>query len=851
MLSRVSLAETVLRSAILAMLLGVLPVGARGATAAAAGAPAAGANEVTPPQGPTIFAGLELSQIYQPDTWQPVRLQFRNATDRGIDGSAVLPLSHPKAPAVLTLPLTVPPNSLVTATLWGYFPPPPKLTQQQQQQQQRVAKNAGLGMAEWRDAAGSLLSRAELQGIPFTGTTGHEGQSPEVILLVNQRATTLGDEYETQLLVDHLNETPGPPLQMVAIAPDALSRQASGLRTLKAIVLDGVDPQAFDAAQRAALLEYVRGGGVIVLSAPVDAVATSGTWLAPLLPVSLIGTREAKQLDVLPGGAALKLRRPVPIVEATAVGTCQVLLGDRDYIHAAIQPVGLGQVVFTSFPVNALDTAQPQAATLWARLLSLPEPQWDWNRSQLGEARHDVIAGMIGRKVPPWAIAAGVAGGYLLVIIAAQGFFFGAARPRAFAVTVVVALLVSAALIVIGATRHRGNRTLQAARLGVIDISPDGGGWTRESIAYVGVEDPQMKLQPLDESVMLRPALADARNRPALREQPFGVDKAQVFTDRVERVWEAVRPVPPAWRISATARIGSGGLTVDVDNQLGRPIESPLVIWNGRSMAMPDLPVGPTSIRDLQLNPRQQFVGRGVLTSEQTKRRAQVVAASLAPANETSVNDSADAPPMLVGWIADGGEPLVKPVDRATVEMKSMVMVRTPLRFDVAPVSSGVSIPEALVRVDTGRLPYDRGKGESVPTPQGGSWQITFAPPPQTGRVKPDHITVAARVTLPAHTMRVRMASANEPIEWSRKSGAIETTFKCASGDYDDNGRVRMTLEVESLDPTNTVPWQISDLRATMDGTIVGPPEPIVLDTTTTQPATQSAAHAADAAQEK
>jgi hypothetical protein len=106
----------------------------------------------------------------------------------------------------------------VTATIWGYFPPLPKLTQQQQQQQQMSpAKTAALGMVEWRGTDGSLLSRGELAGIPFTSTTGHEGQSAEVVLLVNQRATTLGDEYETQLLIDHLNDTPGPPLQMVAI----------------------------------------------------------------------------------------------------------------------------------------------------------------------------------------------------------------------------------------------------------------------------------------------------------------------------------------------------------------------------------------------------------------------------------------------------------------------------------------------------------------------------------------------------------------------------------------------------------------------------------------------------------
>jgi hypothetical protein len=135
------------------------------------------------------------------------------------------------------------------------------------------------------------------------------------------------------------------------------------------------------------------------------------------------------------------------------------------------------------------------------------------------------------------------------------------------------------------------------------------------------------------------------------------------------------------------------------------------------------------------------------------------------------------------------------------------------------------------VSVDTGRLPYDRAKGESVPTPQGGSWQVHFAPPHQAGRVTPQRIVITARVTLPSHTLRLRMTSrADAAVEWSRKAGAVEAPMTCTHGDYDEHGRVRMTLEVESHDPAGSVPWQISDLGATIEGTVTGPPAMIVLD---------------------
>jgi hypothetical protein len=618
------------------------------------------------------------------------------------------------------------------------------------------------------------------------------------------------------------------------------------LHAIKAVVLEAVDPDSLDTAQRAALIEYVLGGGIVVFAAPIDAAARGGSSLASLLPVSLVGSREARQIEVSPGGAALKLREPCTIVEAVAAsaateaaagaGDAQVLLRDRDYVHVAVRPVGLGKVVFTSFPINALDPAQPQTAALWEQLLSLRQPQWDWSQAKLGEARHDVIGTMVGRKVAPWAVAAGVAAGYVLLIVAAQALFFGAARPRAFVVSVVAAVLFSVTLLAMGVARRGGDRTMQSARLGVIDVAPDGGGWRREVVAYVGDERPDMKLQTADESTLLRPALADARNRPTVRQQPFAVENAQVFTDRIERVWEASRPLEQTWGISAAAQLGASGVTMDVDNRLGRTLESPLIIWNGRALAMSDLPAGRSTVRELERNPRGQFTGRGVLTSEEAKRRGHVIAASLAPANETALDKSADAPPMLVGWIAEAGQPLAGPVKGEGIETRSMTMIRTPLRFNIAPPGSGVLIPAALVRIDTGRMAYDHAKGESVPTPQPGSWPISFAPPRQTGMLKPAaRITVAARVALPAHTLRLRMGSRQsdaKPVEWSRTVGPVEATFDAASGDFDEHGRIGMMLEVESHDTTNSVPWQISDLGGTIEGTIAGPPPPIVLDAT-------------------
>src|SRR5688572_20042546 len=70
----------------------------------------------------TMTAALALSQSYQPGAWQPVRIQLRNGSDRAMDGVVLLPLAHPRTPSQMRLPVTAPPRSAVTVTLWGYFP---------------------------------------------------------------------------------------------------------------------------------------------------------------------------------------------------------------------------------------------------------------------------------------------------------------------------------------------------------------------------------------------------------------------------------------------------------------------------------------------------------------------------------------------------------------------------------------------------------------------------------------------------------------------------------------------------------------------------------------------------------
>src|SRR4051812_23988966 len=81
-------------------------------------APASAAEAVS------MTAGLEFSQAYRPQSWEPVRFQLRNPSDRVVDGSAILPLTDANAPVRMEVPVRVPPSSTVVTTVWGYFARP-------------------------------------------------------------------------------------------------------------------------------------------------------------------------------------------------------------------------------------------------------------------------------------------------------------------------------------------------------------------------------------------------------------------------------------------------------------------------------------------------------------------------------------------------------------------------------------------------------------------------------------------------------------------------------------------------------------------------------------------------------
>jgi len=302
---------------------------------------------------------------------------------------------------------------------------------------------------------------------------------------------------------------------------------------------------------------------------------------------------------------------------------------------------------------------------------------------------------------------------------------------------------------------------------------------------------------------------------------------------------------------------------VDVRNGLGQSIASPLVICNGRALALPDLPAGASSVAALRVNDRDDFTGTSMLASEQSKRRGLVVRGSLLPPAEPVEGTSrGEMPPMLVGWLMDSSQPaaLIAPADTELASEKAMVLVRTPLRIEPPAAGTKLSLPAALATVDTGHLPYDIQKGESVPTQEQGTWLVGFSVPPQLGQVRPTRVTLEAQLTFPTHALVIRrgQCAKGSPkmdpngavlAEWGHEVASKRVSMDCSSGDFDRAGRVWLLLDIHPVGASGGTDagtdaaagsWQIKDLTMAINAEAIAPPKPIAQDVETHPAETES-----------
>ncbi len=631
---------------------------------------------------------------------------------------------------------------------------------------------------------------------------------------------------------------------------ESASRHLAGYDSCRVIVLSRGTSQSLDVLQRRTLLDFVRGGGTLLISAPASDDWIGRGWLEPYMPVRLIGHRSASGINASMG--PMRLKRSMELSEAVGGGGTAVI-SDEAYVHAGFRQLGLGRVAFTSFPVTAPSWDSTAAAPFWSNLLGLEAPDLSWSSTAFAGQQASTMGEMIGTPAPSRAGALALASGFVALMVACQLLWRGTGRPIAFAISSAVAVLGAVVLIVM-ALSAQGRRPLTAGRIAVAHLS-DTGGFVQELAAFTG-DDAELSLSTANPSLTLHPVAYDRSHPPVLSVSPFSAPGAGAASRRIDRIWESTGPAPASIAASASGEFDENGFTLSVDNRINSTLAHPVLVYRSSVFRLPTLDRGTSRVRvdaaarnappppiegdagNAALNAearRQQslqFMNSGPVMSEMDRLRGQLLAALATRSSETSTGQGEA---WIAGW-TDEVPPLITPSASPAI-VRSLSLATFPLT--IRPSGAG-----AEVRIDAGfNTPligpavvpvYDPWSGRWQTSSLPGSWAIGFRPPPQIGRVRLTRATLRASVTLPAHTMTLRRQQARGGkllqnaegaviAEWSNTFGPRPVaSLELSDDDVDRDGVFWLLMTVEATGSgTEAAPlWGISDLGVDFQGRV-------------------------------
>ena len=785
----------------------------------------------------TVNASLPFSQFYPAGEWLPVRIDLLNETGQGVDGYVELPVRAAGGEVRIRTDRTVPANSRVTDILYAYFP----MEIHQTAQQEKAGMAPPVTVLQWYSDAGGEVGRVEMLAQPLGATRDTKGNWVEgstsgparLILMVNP--STSADKIvqkvtEIITLREQLSGVISYALGSPAVEVEGMPRQVVGYSACQAVVIDQASADQLDEAQRQALMGYIRGGGVVVLAAPMGEYQQSETWLGPWLPVKIVGQRETSALEVS-GQKPLLLIEPTQVSEAIE-GQGEVLLRGPHYVHAAYRSIGMGRLAFASFPVSALSPDDERSMKVWSELLNLHVQGVDWRQSALGAEQTQFIERMVGKSVPAWKLAAIVVGAYLLIVLAMQGIMGGARRPAAFAMVVIVAVAGSAGLVIYKTAASRHDR-LNAAVIATMDMGPGGGGVQQRTIAYIG-QNTKLDLKGANTDVSLRPVVS---GNVMLKRPPFEAPGAEVFADKIEQVWQVRGPIPADLSISATGRFGPEGLELTVENGLNHPLRSPVLVWGDRAFGLGDVEGERATLHASTPNSPGDYTNATVFTSDLTKLRGAMLASSLRPAGSV-FGQREKRKPLLTGWLEESPNLLNSPEGIPT---RINTLVRVEMNLKPTPAGTAVRIPAGfmeLQRTEAAGLPYDFIKNEWITSRTPGSWLLRFVPPAGIGHLQINEAAISISLDAPQYVVKLQRIGRREgkPVlnlagetiaQWNRPIGQqTPVTMVCRAEDVDEEGGVWVQLTIEEAEAggmaTGTSGWLMKQIGMGVEGKVVG-----------------------------
>ncbi len=539
--------------------------------------------------GVTLTARAGFDGYYEVDEWLPVRVVLQN-DGPGLDGQVEVRLPRgAAAETVYAYPISLPTVSRKEVTLY-------------------VRPEGYLGELDVvvvsSSANGNPVARVSVR-LKSIGNTdrlfGVLAGSPSAF-------NTLADVVP-----------PNGTASVAELEPGDLPERAQALNALDVLVVSDVDTGLLTDRQRAALSEWVAGGGQLIVAGGPGWLKTAA-GLRDLLPVAPFGTRTLPELTSLQAYVASPYELAGSAVVAAGVLTqdAEALVSQGDTPLIVRRPVGFGAVAYLGAdPALAPLKGWDGAADVYRALVSAPadRPEWaggiqDWSSAS------DAASTLPNLQLPPTSLICGFLGLYIVAIGPLNFILVRALRRRELA-WISVPLLVlafSGAAFVIG-SQARGNQPI-LNRLAIVQAqlahSASGTMPAARVSGIVGIFSPNRATYRLrfERALLAHPAPSDSGLAPGGDDWTFLVENDQTTVPDLRMdvagftLLAVEGPAPaPALTHDLTLNLDDQGASVQggVTNNSSFLLRDAVVLGLGQAQRLGDLRPGDTRAVRLSL----------------------------------------------------------------------------------------------------------------------------------------------------------------------------------------------------------------------------------------------------------
>jgi hypothetical protein len=390
----------------------------------------------------------------------------------------------------------------------------------------------------------------------------------------------------------------------------SLPERWQGYESVDVIVLGDLPVNGITVRQEQALIDWVRAGGLLIVSPGVVDPHYEDTLIEKHLPVTILGARLVNSLPGLEkryGKIDFSGDRTALVEVAVRDGTVRISSGDFPLV--VTRELGLGRITFVAFDIrDQRIKAWPHLQSVYADLMrghaNLPARRL----TSLSARAAELIDGQLGVKVMS-RLFVGIFLGLNIAIVAGAFLLLRRHRSRAF-LFILIAAPIWAGIIYIAGWAGSGTREPMLAGLHVVrSASGDSAG---VGVSYYGMlasNEVRTDVSFGDDDSAFPRFLSRGRvwgkNK---RTMASSIRESYEVADgdlnwlrglhlRPKSVvrFQTSRKVNLEGSIDATATFGDEGITFKVTNNSAKPFTHGVAIYNRNAVAINDLAPGATT----------------------------------------------------------------------------------------------------------------------------------------------------------------------------------------------------------------------------------------------------------------